>query len=118
MEHFPYEDRLRELVLFSVEKRRLLGDLRAAFQDLKKGYEKQGDRLFSRVCYDRIRGKGFNLKEKGFYSNSGEALKKDAQRGGGCPVPGDTHGQAGWGSEQPNRAVGPCSLQGVGPDDL
>jgi len=28
-----------------------------------------------------------------------------AQRGGGCPIPGATQGQAGWGSEQSDGAV-------------
>ena len=48
-----YKDRLRELGLFSLEKRRLQGDPRAAFQYLKGSYRKEGDRLFSRACSDR-----------------------------------------------------------------
>jgi len=51
-----YEDRLRELGLFILEKRRLQGDLRAPFQYLKEGNKKGGDRLFSRVCCDKTRG--------------------------------------------------------------
>ena len=40
------------------------------------------------------------MKKKGFFSKGdGEAPTQVAQRGGGYPIPGDTQGQAGRGSE-------------------
>ena len=52
--------------LFSLEKRRLRGDLTATFQYLKGAYKKDGERLFTRSCGDRARGNGFKLKEERF----------------------------------------------------
>ena len=63
LEHLPYEERLRELGLFSLEKRRIREDLIAAFQYFKGAYRKAGEGLFIREYRDRTRGKVFKLKE-------------------------------------------------------
>ncbi|KAK4819419.1 hypothetical protein QYF61_003690 [Mycteria americana] len=66
LEQLSYEDRLRELGLFSLEKRRLWGHLIAAFQYLKGAYKKAGEGLSIRACSDRTRGNGFKRKEGRF----------------------------------------------------
>ena len=59
-EHLLYKERLREL------KRRLWGHTKEAFQYLKDSCKKEGDRLFSRVCCERVKGNDFKLKEGRF----------------------------------------------------
>jgi len=54
------------LGLLSLEKRRLQGDLIAAFQYLQGACRKDGDRLFSRAYCGRTRGSGFKLEEGRF----------------------------------------------------
>ncbi|KAK4826836.1 LOW QUALITY PROTEIN: hypothetical protein QYF61_011644, partial [Mycteria americana] len=66
LEPLCYGERLRELGLFSLEKRRLRGDLLVAFQYLKGADKKDGDRLHSRACSDRTRGNSLKLKEGRF----------------------------------------------------
>jgi len=61
-----YEERLRELRLFSLEKRKVWGHHIAAFQYLKGAYKEAGEGIFTRACHDRTKGNGFKLKDSTF----------------------------------------------------
>ena len=120
MEHLSYEDSLRELGLFSLEK--APGRPDSTLLVSEGGHRKEG------VCGGRTMGNGFKLNEGRFRLDKrkmffpvrdSKALAQLAQRGGGCPIPGDAQGQAGLGSEQSDQAAGvPVHCRGVGLEDF
>lgn len=59
LEYLFQEETLRELLVFSLEKRGLWGDLSLALRQLERDF-------FTRAFSDRTRGKGFILKEDRF----------------------------------------------------
>ncbi|KAJ7423477.1 hypothetical protein WISP_33736 [Willisornis vidua] len=113
LEHLSYGDRLRELGLFSLEKRRLWGDLIVAFHYVEGGCKKGGERLFTKACSGCTRGNGFKLnegryryQEKILYCEDGQALAQVAQSSCGCPITESVQGQFGQDFGQPGPVEG------------
>ena len=55
---------MREMGLFSLEKRKLWRDLIVTFQYLKGAYKQGWEWLFMRVDSDRTRGNGLKLRRE------------------------------------------------------
>ena len=94
--------------MFSLEKRRLRGDLSAAFQDLRGAYKQEEDQFFTQFDSVRIMGNGFKLKEgkfsldvKNFLLGGWWSLGTAAQRALGAPVLEVLETRSPWGYKMP-----------------
>ena len=66
LDQLSYEEGLKELGLFILQKRKFWGDITVAFQYIKRACKQEGDHLSTGSDSDRTTGNGFKLKEVEF----------------------------------------------------
>lgn len=69
LKHMSFEERLRDLGLYSLEKRTLKGDLINVHKNPRKECQDHRDKLFSLVPSNRMRSNRHKLKHGKFHQN-------------------------------------------------
>ena len=88
-ENRSYDDRLRAMGLFSLEKCRLRGDPMATYKSIRGDHQDLGEHLFTRAPQGMTRSNGYKLlqdqaghKEEFLYCLSPQGLEQSASGGG------------------------------------
>ena len=87
LDHLPYEKRLRDVGLFSLEKRRLRRDLTSAYRYLMGGSRVDGASYFRWCPETELRGNGHTLEHRKFHANMRKYVLpvRVSDSGPGCP---------------------------------
>lgn len=80
------KDKLKELGLFSLEKRRLREDVINTFENIKGEFKEDGTRLFSVITSGRTRGMGTNRSTRdSTWATGSTSVLCRLSTGRGCP---------------------------------